>query len=544
MAQERATEERPRQRSHSPDGEAVVQPSGFNVADLDSANPLELAESLTIQIRRERDLEYVSLLLVDEPKQRLIHLAHAADYDVPVVPGHVHPMTRGLIGKCARERRTTYVDDVGVDRDYYPLVNGVHSELVVPICSNDEVIGVLNCESRDGGLEGHIGYFEDTAKKVERIVAGARRIWLRDELLIRAEQEAERLSVLNEIARIANRDLELEPMLQRITDILHTKFRWEFVALSAVDHETNRFVCQAISASHPTIVQIGYGRALGDGVVGQVAATGESIVADDVRMLTNYREAMADVLSEMCVPVKHANRVVAVLDVESTHLGAFRELLPLAETIAEQVAGAIANARLYAELKERTRQLEILNDKLQLANDALHRLSTHDGLTGIANRRYFDERLTNEWRRAARTQQPLALVMIDIDYFKAFNDAYGHLDGDDCLKQVAYVLSDHVQRAGDLIARFGGEEFVVILPGLDAEAASRVGEAFRRKVEALGIIHQESQVSPSVTISVGVASTIPPGDPTLDASHLIAAADHALYIAKREGRNRVVVAGR
>jgi diguanylate cyclase (GGDEF)-like protein len=182
-------------------------------------------------------------------------------------------------------------------------------------------------------------------------------------------------------------------------------------------------------------------------------------------------------------------------------------------------------------VSQRTRELDEANRKLAS-------LSLTDGLTGIANRRYFDEHLEQEWKRALRDKQPLSLVMVDIDHFKAYNDYYGHLAGDDCLRQVARKLQTVVARPGDLVARYGGEEFALILPQTHG-GAKTLGERCRATVAAIRIPHQASPVKPVVTVSVGVASIIPAVDQ--DPSRLINAADQALYRAKLLGRNHVVV---
>ena len=162
-----------------------------------------------------------------------------------------------------------------------------------------------------------------------------------------------------------------------------------------------------------------------------------------------------------------------------------------------------------------------------------------DGLTGIANRRHFDVAIDKESRRAKRAGSPLSLLMIDIDCFKAYNDHYGHQQGDDTLVKVAGALAQMVQRPLDLIARYGGEEFVVILPELDREQGRRMAEAMRQRVVALQIPHAKAGHAPHVTISIGVATHT--GADAGDIPHLLGAADRALYMAKNSGRNRVVV---
>ncbi|KAB0610898.1 GGDEF domain-containing protein [Castellaniella defragrans] len=173
------------------------------------------------------------------------------------------------------------------------------------------------------------------------------------------------------------------------------------------------------------------------------------------------------------------------------------------------------------------------------ANQRLVGLSLTDGLTGLANRRHFDEVLAQEGDRSRRDRRPMSLLMLDVDWFKYYNDQFGHPAGDVVLCQVARVLLESVRRPGDLAARYGGEEFAVILPGLDVRAAQAMAERIRARVEALGIVHAHG-LSGRVTISIGVAEM------DLDDAHgagtLVGQADAALYRAKAGGRNRVETA--
>jgi len=178
--------------------------------------------------------------------------------------------------------------------------------------------------------------------------------------------------------------------------------------------------------------------------------------------------------------------------------------------------------------------------ELKQYRDYLKELSALDGLTGIANRRKFDECLDYEWRRARRNQTPISLLMVDIDFFKSYNDHYGHLAGDDCLKRLAQILKETARRPADLAARYGGEEFALLLPETDIAGALRVAERLQERIKSAHIPHEFSPVASHVTLSIGVAATVP-SDSQLS-QQLIESADSCLYAAKKGGRNRIEAA--
>ncbi|MBB4373113.1 diguanylate cyclase (GGDEF)-like protein/PAS domain S-box-containing protein [Bradyrhizobium sp. cir1] len=193
-----------------------------------------------------------------------------------------------------------------------------------------------------------------------------------------------------------------------------------------------------------------------------------------------------------------------------------------------EIDGVVAVVRDMTEQKD-------LQDKLAA-------LATSDGLTGLANRRAFDERLADEWARARRDGTQLSLLLIDVDHFKKFNDHYGHLAGDGCLRALGRILSAHTRRPADLAARYGGEEFAVLLPNTGPDGCAEVGEAIRQALHDHAMLHAQNPPSRLVTVSVGAAASLP-SETTADSSTLVAAADRALYAAKDSGRDRLVMSG-
>lgn len=208
---------------------------------------------------------------------------------------------------------------------------------------------------------------------------------------------------------------------------------------------------------------------------------------------------------------------------------------------------------MVAKIEEQTAELEVMNEKLrhdivkriqiegdlQKANQELHRLAHLDGLTLIANRRCFDESLKKEWHRLMLENAPLSLIMCDIDFFKLYNDTYGHQFGDDCLRAVASSISRKAKRVCDLAARYGGEEFAVILPNTGLEDAIHVAESIRTGIQHLRIKHEHSPLEPYITLSMGISSLIPTQE--FSSEMLIKLADKALYFSKDQGRNRISI---
>jgi len=208
----------------------------------------------------------------------------------------------------------------------------------------------------------------------------------------------------------------------------------------------------------------------------------------------------------------------------------------ISSTFILVAANLIGMCAAYSlELSVRNKYLQTLD--LTKANRELYKLSTMDMLTRVFNRRQFDKQLIKEWYRSQRLKYPLSLILLDLDFFKAYNDSLGHQRGDECLSKAAGILKSFAGRAGDFVARYGGEEFILILPGTPLEHAKRMSEKIRRAIENAEISHPRSGINRFVTISLGVATVIPSANKK--PAELIAAADSALYRAKEKGRNRV-----
>ena len=200
------------------------------------------------------------------------------------------------------------------------------------------------------------------------------------------------------------------------------------------------------------------------------------------------------------------------------------------DVLSEAINLRLTNHELVISLTNSNRQMEAVNKRLEA-------ISTVDSLTNLANRRYFDDALQRELLRAQRNKMPISLILLDIDFFKQYNDEYGHVAGDNCLRLISTVLQENVKRPGDMAARYGGEEFCIIMPETDQKGVVNLAEQLKVEVESLKIPHAKSMIATHVTISMGTATTIPGLQMTTNM--LINAADKALYTAKKDGRNRI-----
>lgn len=234
---------------------------------------------------------------------------------------------------------------------------------------------------------------------------------------------------------------------------------------------------------------------------------------------------------ELCGQLKENTEAIPVIFVtkETTTEDQIRALeAGGADTISRPIVPEIVRARIHVHLE------------LKRSQDLVHQMATHDVLTGIPNRRWFEEVLTQEWRRGVRSQRAVCLIVADIDFFKAFNDEYGHTIGNQCLRRLARVIRGIVSRPADLVARYGGEAFVVLLGETDSAGGLVVAKRIQAAVNGLKIPHEDSKAADHVTLSMGVSAAIPSADQTPSA--LLEKADEALYQAKKKGRDRIEAA--
>lgn len=334
--------------------------------------------------------------------------------------------------------------------------------------------------------------------------------------------------ILAQVSAEALQGETLDDVLRRIVDCVTRRLPVAIASIILLDEDCTHFVKEVWSGELNLELPDGESWPVATGAAGRCARSGEAQLIADVSRDPDYVAGNPEVKSEYLVPIRHRDRLHGVLNLESTRAGFFTpEVRATFDAIAAQVAGAVHLARVVSELEAANRRLE--------------QLSMSDGLTGIANRRRFDARLEEAWREAAGNGAPLALLLVDVDCFKALNDALGHLDGDECLRRIAGQCAAHACSANELVARVGGEEFALLLPACAEAEACRRADVLRCEIEALGLAHPASTVGPWVTVSIGVAALT--ADAVGDGAVLVAIADRALYAAKRGGRNRVVALG-
>jgi diguanylate cyclase (GGDEF)-like protein len=350
------------------------------------------------------------------------------------------------------------------------------------------------------------------------------------------------LEQLAELSQRVNEAVRLEDVLPHLYDGLRGIIPYNRIGLALLDDAGEQLTLHSMWSDGSITsdgIDIGFSAQLKGSPLQDMLNSGEPRIIHDLEDYSRTHPASesasrilrAGVLSSMTFPLRAFGKPIGALFFSSFEKNAYDEShARFFRQIAGQISLVVTKSKLYEDLLETKARLEEANRELEA-------IATADPLTGIANRRLFDSALATEWRRATRSRLPISLLMVDVDYFKAFNDNYGHLAGDNALRLIATSLAAMVGRPGDLAARYGGEEFAVLLPETPLDVAKTIAEDLRKSIAGLAIPHEYSSVSPLVSVSIGVATAVPVRGARVN--DLIHFADKALYVAKAQGRNRI-----
>jgi len=450
-------------------------------------------------------LQNVAILLLDKGKQEL-QVRSQVGWDAGM-DQVILPLGQGITGAAARLKRPLYAPDVSKDSRYVVSAQSTRSELAVPLMVRDEVVGVLDCQSQE------LDFFDSETIDLLTLFSTQASMALQNAHLYSMEQHrAAQLEAINAIAKQTTAVLDLKDLLGKVCSLVRQSFSANHVSVLLRDDQ--ELVLRAHEGSLTLRGADPEQLLIGDAIAWRCMATGRTVVENDVAKVPQYLSMFEQTRSKMCIPLISFGQTLGVLALDSAQVNGFQltDAQPL-ESVADICATAIQNAYYV----ERVRQLAYI-----------------DGLTGIFNRRYFEMRIAEEMERARRYSTSLAVIMLDIDHFKRLNDEFGHLLGDEVLRQVSSVLSQQLRKI-DVVCRYGGEEFAVLLPQTTAEQAFSVAEKLRREVAG----YRFPGVPRAVTISAGAAAH-PLHGATRD--EVVKAADAALYSAKQAGRNCVRVA--
>jgi len=459
-----------------------------------------LQQILTIA-REYFHLQNVAILLLDDDE---LHVRCQVGWD----DGHDQvrlPLGAGITGAAAHQKRPIYAADVSKDERYILSARNTRSELAVPLMVRDHVVGVLDCQSEN------LNHFDSETIDLLALFSTQASMALQNARLHSLERHrASQLEAINVIAQQMTAVLDLKELLSKVCLLIQEAFQLCHVSVLLKDEDD-----LVLRASHGKLT----GRApegelpVGEGLWRRALAAGKTLIENDVKSVSElglYVEAE----STMCIPLVSFGLTLGVLVLDTARPGAFNanDTQPL-ESVADICATAIQNAHYV----ERVKQLAYL-----------------DGLTGIFNRRFFELRIVEEIDRARRYGTGLAVLMVDIDQFKRLNDEFGHLLGDEVLRQVSSIFHQQLRKI-DVLCRYGGEEFAILLSQTNAVHALGVAEKLRKTVEAW----QFPGVPRPVTISAGTANYSEHGT---SRDELVKAADAGLYAAKQAGRNQVCLA--
>ncbi|MBZ5706705.1 MAG: sensor domain-containing diguanylate cyclase [Acidobacteriia bacterium] len=465
----------------------------------------EVLQQILMIARDYFHLQNVAILMLDKETQEL-HVRSQIGWDDGNDKVRL-PIGAGLTGVAAKQKRPIYAPDVSQDARYVTSTRTTRSELAVPLMVREEVVGVLDCQSEN------LDHFDKDTIDLLTLFSTQASMALQNARLYSLERHrASQLEAINAIAQQMTAVLGLKELLSKVCLLIQETFHVSHVFVLLKEEED--LVLRAHYGNLTPRFPEGGRLPAGVGLWGRALATGMPLIENDASHASDYIAFYVETGARMCIPLVSFGQTLGVLVLDSAQAGAFndQDTQPL-ESVADIFATAIQNAHYV----ERVKQLAYL-----------------DGLTGIFNRRFFELRIAEEIERAKRFEAGMAVIMVDIDQFKRLNDEFGHLLGDEVLRQVSSLFHQQLRKF-DVVCRYGGEEFAILLAQTNPQHALAVAEKLRRLVESW----QFPGVPRPVTISAGVA-TYPEHGSTRD--ELVKASDAGLYAAKQAGRNRVTLA--
>jgi diguanylate cyclase (GGDEF)-like protein len=447
-------------------------------------------------------LQNVAILLLDKETDELCtrsQIGGEQGFDKVTVS-----IGTGLIGTAAQKKRPLYVPDFTKERRYKPWGKRTRSELAIPLMVRDEVVGVLDCQSENPD------HFDSETVDLLTLFSTQASMALQNARLYSLERRrASQLEAINTVARETTVVLDVKQLLSKACEKIRPAFDVSHVSMLVKEDED--LVLQAHYGDLTLRIPEGGKVPAGAGLWGRALRESKTVIENDVKTDPGCLGIYLESASRMCIPLVSFGQTLGVLVLDSVRSGCFNVSdVQSLESVADICATAIQNAHYVERVK---------------------RLAYLDGLTGIFNRRYFELRIEEELERARRFNSGMAVIMVDIDQFKRLNDEFGHLLGDEVLRQVSSIFSQQLRKI-DVVCRYGGEEFAVLLSQTSQQHAMGVAEKLRRMVDSW----QFPGVPRSVTISAGVA-TCPDHGSTRE--ELVKAADAGLYAAKQAGRNCV-----
>jgi len=447
-------------------------------------------------------LPNVAILLLDKEAQEL-RVRSQIGWDAGKDQIHFG-CNQGITGAAAAKKLPVYAPDVSKDSRYICAAQSTRSELAIPLMVRDEVVGVLDCQSD------RLDAFDAETIELLTLFSTQASIALQNAHLYSLERKrARQLEAINTIAQQSTAVMDLEDLLARVCSVIQQAFQVSHVSLLL--REEGDLVMRAHQGNLTPATPEGGRFPVNQEPWSRVIATNGTVIEKDLTAEPESFRLFKESASRMSIPLVSFGQTLGVLTLHSSERNAFRESeLQSLESVADICANSIQNAHYV----ERVKQLAYL-----------------DGLTGIFNRRFFELRIMEEIERARRYGTGMAVIMADIDQFKRLNDEFGHLLGDEVLRQVSSLFHQQLRKI-DVVCRYGGEEFAILLPQTNEEQAMAVAEKLRRLVENW----QFPGVPRSVTISAGVAA-FPVHGRSRD--EMIRSADTGLYAAKQSGRNRV-----